>query len=544
MRFHRFVAVVSAFVGVASLPAQDLRIEAKAVHGRFDGGGTPLSGSTLTILDGRLVTDRATSPDVRRLLLPNGHVYPGLADAHAHLLGLGEALENVDLVGTTSFDEVVARVAARARTVPKGTFVRGRGWDQNDWPSADMPHHAALSAAVPDHPVYLTRIDGHAALVNAAAMTLAKLDAATGTPTGGEILKDETGAPTGVLIDAAMGLVSRHVPAADAAAKERWYLAAQQACLAAGLTSVHDAGIPPENLEILRRLHATGRWHLRVYAMLPGSASDAIRRGPWQTPDGVLVVRAVKDYADGALGSRGAWLLQPYQDQPGYRGLFSDRMAFLKGTAQLCADHGFQLCVHAIGDRANRAVLDVFEGTRFEGSRARARWRIEHAQVVAEPDFARFRELGVLASMQPTHLTSDMPWAERRLGAQRIAGSYAWQSFLALGVPVAFGSDFPVESHDPRKGLFAAVTTRAESGGPADGFRPEQRLDAATALHLFTLGAAFASFAERDLGSLEPGKLGDCTIFDRDLTTCAPDELLQARVLATVIGGHVRWVHE
>ena len=487
---------------------------------------------------GRIVAPTDPPPaGTRKLELPRGFVVPGLHDAHAHLIGLGQALASVDLVGTTSFAEVIARVRARAAQTPKGEWVVGRGWDQNDWQQAGMPQHAPLSEAVPDHPVWLTRIDGHAALANALALRLAGLTKASRSPEGGEILRDAEGEPTGVFVDRAMALVGAAVPDPTAAQTERHLLAAQDACLAAGLTCVHEAGITDADLGLLRRLHAQGRWRLRVYAMLAQSEIAAIERGPWQTPDHVLIVRAVKGYADGALGSRGAALLTEYSDRPGHRGLLVTPKAQLQKLAQLCADRGFQFCVHAIGDRANREVLDVIAATRFPHGSAAARFRIEHAQVVHPDDFARFAALGVLPAMQPTHLTSDMPWAPQRLGGERVAGAYAWRTFHGLGVVVPFGSDFPVESHDPRKGLYAAVTTRPEAGG--DELRPEQRLSPEAALDGFTRHAAYGAFLEREVGTLAPGMLLDATVFDRDLTTCPPAELLQAKVLLTVIGGRV-----
>jgi predicted amidohydrolase YtcJ len=288
-------------------------------------------------------------------------------------------------------------------------------------------------------------------------------------------------------------------------------------------------------------LHAEGRWRLRTYVMLAANERELIARGPWQTPDGLIVVRAVKAMSDGALGSRGASLLDDYADRQQWRGSVCMPKGTVLEIAQFCADHGMQVCVHAIGDRANRIVLDAFAAVKVEGGLAARRFRVEHAQVIGEGDFERFRDLGVLASMQPTHLTSDMPWAPERLGPERVPRAYAWRTFLDLGVVVPFGSDFPVESVDPRKGLFAAVTTRAEHGGPPQGYRPEQKLSRAEALRGFTLFAAHAMFAERTLGTIEPDKVADFTVFDRDLLTCPDDDLLPAKVLLTVVGGRVAW---
>jgi len=512
---------------------QDLVLEGVRVHTGTDRAWGP----RLVVQEGRIAGPEADPPTGAPVRRVPGFVLPGLHDAHGHLLGLGAALESVDLVGTKSLAEIVARVRARAAGTPPGEWIVGRGWDQNDWDDNAFPTHVRLSEAVPDHPVWLVRIDGHAALANAKAMAVAGLDSATATPSGGEIVKDDAGAPTGVLVDAAMALVGGSVPDPSPAQLERQLLAAHDACLSVGLTCVHDAGMPPQVVDVVRRLWQERRWKLRVYVMLPAAAEDAIARGPWQTPDDVVVVRAVKGYADGALGSRGAALLEPYADRPGHRGLMLTPSAGLRRLAQLCADHGFQLCVHAIGDAANRAVLDAYAATTFRHGARAARFRIEHAQVVHADDFARFAELGVIASMQPTHSTSDMPWAPERLGTERVAGAYAWRRFLALGVPLPFGSDFPVEGHDPRLGLFAAVTTRAP-GGDVE-MRPDQKLTAAEAIAGFTRQAAYAAFLERELGTIAAGKRGDFTVFDRDLTTCPADEILQAKVLLTVIGGEV-----
>ena len=417
--------------------------------------GKPWPGN-IVIVDGRIQKPGSRAPDsATRIELVGAHVYPGLHDAHAHLSGLGSKMEQVDLVGTGSFDEVIARVRARAQITPKGEWVFGRGWDQNDWPDPRMPVHDKLSAATPDHPVYLTRVDGHAALVNGNAMDASGLDKNRSDPRGGEILRKDDRSPTGVLVDRAMGFVRR--PGSSRAKVRRHLLKAQEACLAAGLTCVHDAGMGPGTVRIVEQLHGEGKWHLRVYAMLPQSATAAIRKGPWETDDKRIMVRAVKGYADGALGSRGAALLAPYTDRRGSRGFMTTPKKRLQQIAQLCADHGFQFCVHAIGDKANREVLDAFAAVNYPNGSKAARFRMEHAQVVHPDDFERFKTQGVIPSMQPTHLTSDMPWAPRRLGSDRVKGAYAWRSFLARGLPLAFGSDFPVRTTAEALAEFRAI---------------------------------------------------------------------------------------
>ena len=506
----------------------------------WTGTGAAWNGP-LVVQGGRIAAPGAAAADgARHVDLRGAFVMPGLQDAHGHLLGLGTALEEVDLGGARSYDEVIARVVAASRTRAKGEWILGRGWNQNDWREKVMPHHAELSAETPDHPVWLVRVDGHAELANLVALHGAGIGKDTATPSGGEILRGDDGEPTGVLVDAAMSLVSP--PGADMATVHRRLLRAQDECLRHGLTCVHDAGVSRHLVEDLRLLHAAGKWQLRAYEMLAAGEVDAIAKGPWQSKDGLLQVRAVKGYADGALGSWGAVLLEPYSDRPGHKGLMLTPVAGLQRLAQLCADSGMQLCVHAIGDAANRAVLDAYASVQFKGERQAARFRIEHCQVVAPADFARFRELGVIPSMQPTHLTSDMPWAVTRLGNERIKGAYAWKSFHALSLPVAFGSDFPVESVDPRLGIYAAVTTRPAAGG--EPLRPDQQLDRARALRGFTADAAYAMFAERDLGTIEPGKLADLTVFDRDLTACPEPELLLAKVVMTIVAGKVAFAAE
>jgi len=468
--------------------------------------------------------------------LPEGaFVMPGLQDAHGHLLGLGSSLVEVDLVGTESFAEVVAKARDAAAALPAGAWVVGRGWDQNDWDDKRMPHHRLLSEAVPEHPVWLTRVDGHAGLANQRALDAARINRDSHAPSGGEILFDDVGEPTGVLVDAAMAAVPE--PALEAAEIRRRLLLAQESCLRHGLTCVHDMGVSAAVLEQLVALHREKKWFLRTYVMLTPRERALIARGPWQTPDGVITVRGVKAYADGALGSRGAALLEPYTDRPGTRGLVSLPKGAILALAQFCADHDMQLVTHAIGDRANRDVLDAYADVEVDGGIAGRRFRVEHAQVIAADDFERFQELGVLPSMQPTHLTSDMPWAPDRLGPERTLRAYAWRTFHELGVVVPFGSDFPVESVDPRRGIYAAVTTRAL--GSDDALRPDQQLTRVRALRGFTYDAAYGMHAEQRLGTIERRKYADLTVFDRDLRTCSEAELLQAKVLLTIVGGRI-----
>jgi hypothetical protein len=477
-----------------------------------------------------------------------GHVaLPGLQDAHGHVEGLGEALEIVDLRGAPSLAEVVRRVAERASVTPRGTWVKGRGWDQNLWPDKAFPAHGELSLAVPDHPVLLERVDGHALLANRAAMALAGVERAFENELeipGGRVLLDAERRPTGVFVDAATALVERALPPVDREQRRQRFLRAQRRLLELGLTAVHDMGISRATAELLAEMRAAGQLEIRLIEYLSGGAeidADDVAGFPWPPDErDQLCVIGVKLYADGALGSRGAALLEPYSDEPSHTGLALLTPDQLRRAVALCSDHGLQPAVHAIGDAANRAVLDAVEAqlARTPGL-ATLRPRIEHAQVVAPSDWPRFERLGVIASMQPTHATSDMPWAPARLGARRIEGAYAWRRLGKGPSELAFGSDFPVESPDPLLGLHAAITCQSSPGQPPDGFRPDQRLDARETLTAFTWGAARATRQEDRRGRLLPGYAADLTVLDIDPLRCAPDELLRARVTQTLINGRV-----
>ncbi len=500
-------------------------------------------------------------PKTRVFPLSGAALMPGLTDAHGHLLGLGDSLARVDLVGTASFSEVVERAAARAASAPRGTWILGRGWDQNDWPEKAFPDHHALSEQTPDHPSFLRRIDGHAGLANAEALRIAGVTRHTPDPEGGRILKDATsGEPTGVLVDNAMRLVDRVIPAPTHEERTAALARAMQECVALGLTEVHDAGVDLETITCYRELASAGRMPIRVYAMVSGGRARAdaaharesdeiegnpalaayLERGPEiGAAGGLLTVRAVKLYADGALGSRGAALLEPYADDPENRGLLVSDPEAIRETTVRCLKAGLQVCVHAIGDRGNRVVLDAFERALAEVPSKDARLRIEHAQVLSPSDIPRFARLGVIASMQPTHATSDMPWVPDRVGPERARGAYAWRSLVRSGVTLAFGSDFPVESASPILGIYAGLTRQDLEGRPAGGWLPEERLTPVEVLRAFTAGAAYAAFEESQGGAIAVGKRADLTALSLDPLTAAPRELLGAKVVATVVSGRV-----
>jgi hypothetical protein len=484
-------------------------------------------------------------PETRVIDAAQATVVPGLQDAHGHFTGLGASLQVLRLRGTGSYDEIVEMVRARAAAARPGEWIQGRSWDQNDWPVKDWPTHDKLTAAAPNNPVYLTRVDGHAALVNQAALDAAGITRSTPDPAGGRLIRSSTGDPTGVLVDSAQGLVASRIPPISPEQLEEQILLADGEARRLGLTTVHDAGTNPATVAAYRRLIDAGRLKTRLYVMLRGPLSmlePELRRGPLINYGGHrLTVRAIKIGADGALGSRGAALLEPYSDEPATSGFFTTPQEEIYAQTLAASRAGFQTCTHAIGDRANRVTLDIYERVQREVRDARSlRMRIEHAQILDAADIPRFARLNIVASMQTTHATSDMPWVPARLGPERTQeGAYVWQRLIKTGVVLANGSDFPVEEANPMLGLYAAVTRQSPDGQPPGGWMPEERLSRDEALKSFTWNAAYASHAEKDLGSLEVGKLADLVVIDRNIMTVEPKEMLGARVRFTIVGGEV-----
>jgi predicted amidohydrolase YtcJ len=470
-------------------------------------------------------------------------VIPGMIDAHVHLLNLGNTLRNVDLVGTKSYDEVIAKVVERARTTPAGGWIIGRGWDQNDWGSdTRFPTHEALTRAVPNHPVVLTRIDGHATLVNEMAMRAANLTAATTDPSGGRIERGAGNAPTGVLVDRAMGLVNAKIPPATRAQTRDAILAAIEETSKWGLTGVHDAGVAKPVIDIYESLAREGRYNLRNYVMIAAGDSTTLnhylRLGPQSgLHNNRIWIRAIKISSDGALGSRGAAMLEPYSDDPGNSGLLLVDPAFIESVGKRALTRGFQLNVHAIGDRGNRVTLDAFEKALTAVPRADHRFRVEHAQIINPADIPRFAKLDVIPSMQAVHQTSDMYWAGTRVGEARLNGAYAWRTLLNTGVIIPNGSDFPVEATNPLFSFHSAVSRQDEKNFPEGGWRPQEKMTRDEALKSITIWPAFASFMEKSVGSLEAGKLADFVILDRDIMKVPDSEILGTRVIATYLGG-------
>jgi hypothetical protein len=474
--------------------------------------------------------------------ISGGSVVPGLVDAHGHVRWLGRGRREVSCAGATSEAACAERAAARARAAPGEAWIRGRGWDQNLWPGARFPAEASLTRAVPDRPAVLVRVDGHASWVNARGLALAGIGRDTPDPPGGRILRAADGSPTGVLVDAAQQLVLARLPPPTPAQIEEELLDGLRALAALGLTEVHDAGVGPAVLDAYRRLADEDRLPLRVYAMIDGEVSlpelaAEIARWRGRGEGGRLTVRAVKLYADGALGSRGAALHEDYADEPGNRGLLLWAPALLREKVRAVAAAGLQLAVHAIGDRALGEVLSALEAA---GDLKALRPRVEHLQIARAADLPRLAAAGAVASMQPVHATADAPWLAARLGAdtERHALAYAWRSVLRAGIPLAFGSDFPVADPDPRAGLADAEERTPPGGAPLS---PGQRLSRAEALRAFTAGAAFAAFAEGRRGAVREGMDADLTVFAGDLARASPADLRALPVLHTIVGGRVAW---
>ena len=507
------------------------------------------TAEAVAIRGGRIVAvgrDRDVLPWIgsrTRVVALNGRsVTPGLTDAHAHLYGLGSTLDNVSLRGAATEEEAAQRAAAAAKTLPAGDWLIGRGWDQNLWPKKDFPTAASLDKLIGDRPAALRRVDGHAGWVSSAALKLAGIDKGTADPKGGVIERGAGGEPTGVLIDAAMELVEAKMPEPSSEVMQRRILAGAKVAVEAGLTCVHEMGISQRTADIYNSLADERRLPLRVYAYLAGdtvSAESLAHRVAEIDRDGshMFVMRGVKFFVDGALGSRGARLLAPYSDDPDNSGLWVMQPGELQRAVEAASEAGWQSAVHAIGDAGVRATLDAFQAALDASPKADLRLRVEHSQVIAPEDIPRFAKLGVIASMQPTHATSDMPWAEARLGPERVKGAYAWRSLLDTGAHLAFGSDFPVEEVPPLLGLYAAVTRQDAKGQPTGGWTPLERVSLDEAVRGFTAEAAYASFSDANRGRIKEGMLADLTVYDRALR--ADRSLLETKVDMTIVGGAI-----
>jgi len=461
-------------------------------------------------------------------------VYPGFIDAHAHFVGYGLGLQTVNLVGTENWEDILHRLTDAGKGMDTAGWLIGRGWDQNDWPVKEFPSNEKLNQLFPNRPVFLVRVDGHAAIANKKALELAGVQPGF-TLTGGQV-EVKNGKLTGILIDNAVGLVRSSIPQPTVPQMKTALLLAQQNCFAAGLTTVDDCGLDYNAILFIDSLQKAGDLTMRVYAMLSDNKKnfDFIAvKGKIKTER--LNVRSFKVYADGALGSRGACLLQPYNDKPGWSGFLLSPANHFDSVAAVIYKLGFQMCTHAIGDSGNRVILQTY-ARQLKGKND-LRWRIEHAQVINQNDFRLFGENNIIPSVQPTHATSDMYWAASRLGPERIKGAYAYNDLLKQNGWLPLGTDFPVEDISPFKTFYAAVVRKDAKGFPATGFQPENALTRQDALRGMTIWAARANFEETEKGSIEKGKLADFVVLDQDLIKTAPENIPGTKVISTFING-------
>ena len=557
---------VSSFVARFLLPCAALA---------FAACGEPVEPADLVLLGGTVVTGDDSIPDGQALAARGGRIVavgtdkdirryvgdatevvdlaghtavPGLIEGHAHYSGVGQAQLQLDLTTVANWDEIVAMVQAAVAQAQPGELITGRGWHQEKWdrrpePNVDnLPLHAALSAVSPDNPVILTHASGHATLANAKAMELSGITRATKDPEGGEIVRDAAGNPIGAFRETASGLLRGARQSAAPQDPRRVLLLAQEEAFSKGITSFHDAGTGFGTVDLMKQMVDDGSLKIRLYVMLSASNGelaekmDAYRMVGYG--DNRLTVRAIKRLMDEALGSHGAWLLEPYDDLPTSTGLNTEPVADMQETARLAAEHGYQLCVHAIGDRGNRETLDVFGEAFLEHpALVDLRWRIEHAQHVAAADIPRFAQLGVIAAMQGVHATSDGPWVEQKLGARRAEeGAYVWQKLMQSGAVVVNGTDAPVEDVDPLRSYYASVSRMMNN---AQRFYPDQRISRMDALKSYTSNAAFAAFEEDLKGTLTPGKLADVTVLSKNILAIPEEEIPSVSVVMTIVGGEV-----
>ena len=497
------------------------------------------SGRILAV--GTAKTVNAKAPGARHIDVQGKTVLPGLIDAHGHVFGLGDVLTQLDMANIPTLAEALSAVATYANAHPQQAWLRGFGWNQEIWKLGRFPTAQELDGAVADRPVWLERVDGHAGWANSRALAAAGITNATPDPAGGKIVRDQNGVATGVLVDAAKALMEKVLPQQDDA-QARLVLDAALAKLASvGLTTVHDAGITAANDRLYRDYADRGKLTARVYAMIGGTDADfdqLSKNGPLNDyAHGMYALRAVKLYSDGALGSRGAALIEPYSDEPTSHGLLFHTFAEMDAMVHKAMTAGYQVNIHAIGDAGNRQILDIYQREIKATASIAQRHRIEHAQVVKLADIPRFKTLGIIPSMQPTHATSDKNMAEQRIGRERIKGAYAWRTFLKQGSRIACGSDFPVEAPNPFFGIHAAVTRQDANNLPAGGWYPGQAMTLTEALRCFTLDAAYAGHQEKSLGSLEVGKQADFIVIDQDMFTMPAQDIHKIGVLQTWVAG-------
>ena len=502
----------------------------------------------------RAELDQYIGAQTQTIDLKGAALYPGFIEGHAHIMGVGQNLLNVDLMGVESFGEIIEKVAERASQTAPGEWIIGRGWHQDKWinmPESAFngyPVHDALSIAVPNHPVFLKHASGHMALINAKAMDIAGITRNTSNPDGGEVIKGLSGEPTGILNETAQSLATRFIPEETDAMYEQALALAVDECVKNGITGLHQAGSSKRDIELFKKFAKEDRLNIRLYVMLNGR-DDALldeyfEKGPELDSNYQVIVRSVKLYSDGALGSRGAWLLAPYTDAPTEYGHNVTPMERIRQVTLSAAEAGFQVCTHAIGDRGNREVLDIYEEAfqLYPELTKDHRFRIEHAQHIDGEDIPRFASLNVIPAMQAIHMSSDRPWAIDRLGRERIVeGAYVWQKLLQQGSRIVNGTDAPVEPINPLACYYASVTRKTLKGNPENGYEPEQKMSREQALISYTRDAAYGAFMDKVTGTIEQGKLADFTILDKDIMTIEEDEILKTSVVMTVIGGEIAY---
>jgi hypothetical protein len=528
-----------------------------------------VKGDRIVFVGSNADAKKYQTPSARTVDLAGKTVVPGLTDSHCHIFGIGERELTLNLEGTNTLDAFLARVKDRVAKTEKGKWITGRGWIETFWKPPQFPTRADLDKIAPDNPVWLTRADGHAAIANSAALRIAKIDRETPNPFGGEILKDkQTSEPTGMLLDHAQDLVRKNIPQPTEADRREAFVVGVKRELSLGWCQIQNAGGNLDDLPPIREALGAGQCKIRVYNAVygPGPAAATLKDGPVLNQfDHHFTQRTIKVVFDGALGSRGAALLEPYADAPETSGYLTQKESELEPMLEEALRKGIQVETHAIGDRANRVILELYEKAwnQVNGGRSSAtpspntsspsgvaelrppktlrdaRWRVEHAQILSAQDLPRFAKLGVIASMQPSHAISDLFFAPARLGKERLAGAYAWQTLLKSGATICGGSDAPVERGEPMIEFYAAVSRKSIKGESADGWHPEQAVSREQALKMFTLAPAYAAFEEKDKGSIEPGKLADLTVLSADIMKIPEPEILKTTCAMTVIGGEV-----
>jgi predicted amidohydrolase YtcJ len=533
------LAAAGAQADTAIVNANGYTLNAKGDLVRFSALAFDDRGKILAV--GTQAEVAARAPGARQVDMDGKTVLPGLIDAHGHVFGLGQMLTQLDLSQTTSLQDALKAIGEYARSNPGQGWLRGRGWNQENWKLGRFPTAADVDAVVSDRPVWFERVDGHAGWANSRALEAAGITDKTPDPAGGKIMRDANGKATGVLVDAAKELVAKVVPAQTELEGRMALDRALGAMAKVGLTGAHDAGLGVAEDRLYRAYADQGKLTARIYGMIGGTQGDfdvLAKNGPLNTyGKDMYALRAVKLYSDGALGSRGAALIKPYSDEPHSHGLLFHKTAEMDAMMKKAMARGYQVNVHAIGDAGNHQILDIYQKEVAATKSAAQRHRIEHAQVVTQDDIKRFKTLGIIPSMQPTHATSDKNMAESRIGPERIKGAYAWRSFLHQGSRIACGSDFPVESPNPFFGIHAAVTRQDASGQPIAGWYPNQAMSLKEAFRCFTLDAAYAGHAENSLGSLEPGKWADFIVVDQDLFKVSTYDIYKTGVLQTWVGG-------